>query len=157
MRIVSILPGRGKLGGIVATAGRAGTSLRARPAWTQPRTANQSSARALLGSLAAAWRQLSSSEQAGWNALAAGAASGYNLFIGCNRNLSAIGAPGITTAPSQAPTFPAIESLAVTPIYSTDLIPQQIYAWQLDTTPELSTDIGAIVRASAPLSPAKAN
>ena len=157
MQLLTVTPGSGKLGGAVSTQTRTGSRLHARSARIQPRTTRQVAARALTGSLASAWRALSPLHRKAWNALASGSLSGVNLFTSCNRNLLTLGAPGILAAPNPRPTFPAIHAFTVTPIYTGASQPRALYAWQLDTTPELDGTFAVVVRATQCLSAAKGN
>lgn len=155
MLIATLTPGRGTLGGAVATATPHGARFHARAVRTQPRTASQTQVHARAHALAFAWRTLSATQRAGWQTLASGAASGYNLFLACNYRLTMLGLPPISNAPAAPAAFPALTALAATPIYLANRVGQPLYCWQLDTTPALDGTFGAVARATAVLSPTK--
>lgn len=71
MRIVTTLPGSGKLGGVVANRSPHGQRISARTAHTQPRTIAQTTQRARVGSMAGAWRALTQAEQQAWTQIGA--------------------------------------------------------------------------------------
>jgi len=157
MLIATLTPGRGTLGGAVATATPHGARFHARAVRTQPRTASQTQVQARAHALAFAWRTLSPTQRAGWQTLASGAASGYNLFFACNSNLLAIGQPGILAPPGSRPAFPALSALTVTTLYNIPTPPNSVFAWQLDTMPALTAVTGVVARMTGLLSPTKAN
>jgi len=157
MQILPTLAGRGKLAGVVGSAGRAGAQLRARTARTQPRSASQQHNRALIGSLAALWRSLDDVERSQWNAIATGPASGYNTFVACTRNLLTIAAPYQIPTPGPRPTFPPLSGFTATGLYTAPTGQRGLYAWQIDTDPELTAEFGAVLRISQPLSYGRGN
>lgn len=145
----------GKLGGIVARSGRAGAQLLPHRTNTQPRTPSQQNSRALIGSVAAAWRQLTAAQQANWSAAASLAQSGYTLFAATHRKLLTFEIASILQTPVQPPTFPPIASLTLTPTYTGVTPPVALVGWQLTPSPALTGNYAAIVRMTQPLSPAK--
>lgn len=157
MQLSTTVPGRGILGGVVGTTGRAGAQLRARTPRTQPRSPRQQANRAIVGSLAALWRTLSAADQAAWNTVATGRASGVNIFTACARNLITIGAPDPLPFPAPRPAFPSLAGFAVTGIYTAPTGERALYCWQIDTTPELTAQFGAVLRATQILSYGKGN
>lgn len=169
MQIISILgTASGKAGGVVATRGRAGAQLRARPKPAQPRTPAQTNARALTGSLPAAWRSLTFAQRAAWAALAttvtakdrlgqAHPYSGYTLFIKLSRQLASIGLYPPNPTPQPTPAFPPTQFLSATALYAGSspgiyLSGFAIFADNADATTLIPT-----LSATAALSQAKAN
>lgn len=157
MLIVTTLPGRGKLGGVVASITRQSTRFHARSPHKQPMTPSQRNSGAITLSLAQQWRGLSESERIAWNDYAAIAQSGYQTFIACNRRLATIGVNTVLTAPAVRPTLPPLTAFAVTPIYSGGGPPTYLDFWQIDTAPEQDGTYALVVRATQCLSQAKAN
>jgi hypothetical protein len=167
MQFVSnIEAARGKLGGLVASAGRAGPQLRAQTMRTQPRSASQQNNRARAGPLAGAWRMLETAEQQSWNGLAKASdlggsngqpdyLSGYALFLRCNRNLQTIGVSPLQTAAPIAPSLPAIAGFSATPLYTGTSLPKLLYGFQLNATIGSGGTFAAVLRASAAYSPAR--
>lgn len=107
---------RGKLGGQVLTKTRSGATVRTKVTPTNPQTAAQQTARAILGNLSTAWRALSEEQRQGWNAAVDGfrktnifgdaySPSGKNLFVGLNANLAQTGSPrnDVSPAPIEVP------------------------------------------------------
>lgn len=95
---------RGKLGGQVFTKTRSGATVRTKVTPTNPQTAAQQTARGILSSLSASWRNLTEEERRGWNSAVDGFVrtnifgdtynpSGKNLFVGLNANLQSAGKP----------------------------------------------------------------
>lgn len=112
----------GSIGGITGASNRGGNYFRARVAPVQPRTVPQQNVRALLSSISASWKGLSTTDIAGWNALAATITlkdslgnsytpSGAQLFNSCNINLVNIGSAQITTPPPGTPAFPDLKGI----------------------------------------------
>lgn len=115
----------GSIGGATGASNRGGNYFRARVAPVQPRTVKQQNVRALLSSISAQWRALTTSQIAGWNTLAATITlhdslgntynpSGSQLFNALNINLTNIGASTITAPPAGAPTFPDLNGITAT-------------------------------------------
>ena len=158
----------GKLGGVVASHGRAGAQLRAHTLNRQPRSSSQQQARALTGSLPSRWRALSAAQRASWSALAvhcvrrdrlgvAHTLAGYALFVSCSRNLlTASPTSALTTARTPIP-LPALLGLAATPLYNDPLSPTVLLGFTLTWAPLVSLGSVGVLRASQPLSKAKAN
>jgi hypothetical protein len=102
---------RKKLGSTIYARNRAGLTARAYVKPAQPRTPEQVSQRTNFASFATQWGTITQADRVSWNSLASTVLftdtlghryhpTGYNLFIGCNRNLSYIGAAQLNTAPS---------------------------------------------------------
>ena len=102
---------RGKLGGQVFTKTRSGATVRTKVTPTNPQTAAQQTARAILGNLSTAWRALTEEQRQGWNAAVDGflktnifgdtySPSGKNLFVGLNANLAQTGSPRNDVSPT---------------------------------------------------------
>ena len=119
---------RGKLGGQVFTKTRSGATVRTKVTPTNPQTAAQQNARAILGKLSASWRTLSEEQRNGWNSAVDGFGktnifgdtynpSGKNLFVGLNANLSSAGKPVIETppVPVELPSY-ILDSVAISGI-----------------------------------------
>ena len=157
MRLTTTSPGSGKLGGVVASTGRAGTRLAARTQKRQPRSPSQTNSRAITGALAAAWRSLTPAQQKAWNTAAVSPASGFNTFVKCNRNLATIGATSPYPLPSPTPTFPALTPFTATPVYSSPTPPADLSGWLLTFNPELNTGSTIVLRASAAVSAGRGN
>lgn len=116
---------RGKLGGQVFTKTRSGATVRTKVTPTNPQTAAQQNARAILGNLSASWRTLSEEQRNGWISAVDGFTrtnifgdtynpSGKNLFVGLNSNLATVGKPVIETppVPVELPSY-VLESVAI--------------------------------------------
>lgn len=101
---VVVVGARGTIGGITFTAGRFGPFARLWSKGPNPKTPLQSDQRALLGTLASAWRDLTQLQRDDWIDYAADAPqektnslgelyfpSGFNQFVGINQNLTAAG------------------------------------------------------------------
>lgn len=116
---------RASVGGATFSKNRGGNYIRAKVAPVQPRTVAQQEARANLSAIAGTWKTLSASQIAGWNTLAATitlkdslgnsySPSGIDLYVGNNRNLSAIGETSIVDPPAQTTSFDDITPLVLT-------------------------------------------
>lgn len=168
MQLLTMFPGRGKTGGVVGSAGRAGIQLRANTTRRQPRSLSQQANRAAVGSLAQLWRSLTPAQQTGWNALAdqvttaapAGkpaGASGFNLFVGNNTRLLALVGSALIEAPPQAPAFAPVLGFAAQANYDTPELPRNLIGFTLQlTTAEIATS-ALVLRASPALSPGRNN
>lgn len=106
---------RGTIGGICFSANRSTTYARQAYRPSNPRSANQLTARTRLNNLAVAWRALTSVQRASWDTYAALPAqqltnslgdpyfvSGFNWYVTTQINLQHIGAAATTTAPAGA-------------------------------------------------------
>jgi hypothetical protein len=166
--IPSIPSSSGKLGGIVASKGRAGFQLRSNNRSQQTRSARQQNARATTGNLAAVWRGLTKDRQQGWAALAALSLrsdslgqlfnlSGYSLFISCNRNLATVRPGANVIDPPKLPSFPAIQGFTATPTYNVHTRPMRFLGWTLNLSENLPYGPIAVLRATAFHSPAKSH
>jgi len=102
--------GRGKINGHVASKNRSGAYARTKVSPTNPQTAYQLTARALLTSLSQGWRALTQAQRTAWNNAVSGYArtdvfgdnrnpTGKNLYARLNANLVNIGQAQITSPP----------------------------------------------------------
>lgn len=169
MQLLSDIPSSsGTLGGTVASRGRAGFQLVARVPRTQPRSPAQTTNRALIGSLASAWRTLNPACLRDWNNLAAASVtagsrglnsnpSGYTLFLSCNRNLATLGLPAITNPPPYPPTLPAVQGFSVSPVYNQPGLPHYITGFAIAYLLGPGGNVTAVVRATPALSTGREN
>lgn len=155
MQLLTLSPGTGKLGGLVASNTRHGARFAARPTRTQPRTASQTSAQAMTGQLPALWRSLTPTQRKGWAQVAPPPLSGYAQFIANNRRLLTIGAHTRTDPPSSLPNLQPILSFTAAALYDNPITPTRLVGFAL-TWPLSSTHfLGGVLRATGVLSPAK--
>jgi hypothetical protein len=125
MKILDI-PQSGKRGLYVSQGGRYGQISRAYVIPSNPRTAAQTSVRAILSRVTAAWRGLQESQRAAWTAAASGVNSasrlgqsgpltGQQLFNKINCNLAQFGQEQVDVPPAR-PQFPALapQNLVIT-------------------------------------------
>jgi hypothetical protein len=169
MQLLSDIPSSsGKLGGTVASRGRAGFQLVARVPRTQPRSDRQTANRAIIGALASLWRTLDSASLRDWNQLAASSVlagsrglnsnpSGYTLFLSCARNLTTLGLPPITNPPPLLPSLPAVDGFAVSPVYNQPGLPHYITGFAISYLLGPGGTVIAVVRASGAVSPGRSN
>ena len=117
MKILDI-PQSGKRGLYVSQGGRYGQISRAFVIPSNPRTASQTSVRAILTRVAAAWRGLQESQRAAWTAAASGVNStsrlgqsgpltGQQLFNKINCTLAQFGQDQVQVPPAR-PQFPSL-------------------------------------------------
>lgn len=103
---------RGKLGGQVFSKNRGGAYIRTKVTPSNPRSLDQQSNRALLGSLSQGWSALTDEQRATWNAAVPNWArtnifgdshnpSGKNLYVQLNKNILAVGLTAIDVAPEK--------------------------------------------------------
>lgn len=103
---------RGKLGGQVFSKNRGGAYIRTKVTPSNPRTLDQQSNRALLGSLSQGWSGLTDDQRATWNAAVPNWArtnifgdshnpSGKNLYVQLNKNILAAGGDLLDLAPEK--------------------------------------------------------
>ena len=85
------------------------------------------------------------------------ALSGFSLFVSCNRNLLTLGCGSVLTAPPTPPSFPALLSFTVTPIYTDVIPPFYLSTFALTWTPAGQLPYAGVLRASAALSPTRGN
>ena len=169
MQIISNLgAASGHAGGLVASRGRAGDQLRARVFNRQPRSVSQLAARALTGSLAGAWRDLTDQQRLSWSTLASSilrtdalgqkhTLSGFTLFVSCNRNLLTLGGGAVLTAPPTPPTFPAIAAFSAAALYTAPPPNNFLSGFALAWAPAALSPFAGVFRASAALSPTRGN
>ena len=125
MKILDI-PQSGRRGLYVSQGGRYGQISRAFVIPSNPRTASQMSVRAILTSVATAWRGLQESQRAAWTAAASGVSSvsrlgqsgpltGQQLFNKINCTLAQFGQEQVDAPPAR-PQFPALapQNLVIT-------------------------------------------
>ena len=105
-----VVAGSGKIGGHVASKNRGGAYLRTKVTPSNPRTALQSQARGILGSLSTQWGLLTEAQRKAWNDAVANFSktdifgdiknpSGINLFVKLNANLINSGQAQLTLPP----------------------------------------------------------
>lgn len=158
----------GKLGGVVASHGRAGAQLRAHRLNTQPRSSSQQQNRALLAALGRAWRSLNAQQRSSWQTLAQSVTlvdnisrtyhpSGLALFTSCNRNRLAIGLSELLLAAPAVPSTPAVAGFEASALYDTPEPPHYLVGFLLsfDTISEPGTT--ALIKATGALSAVKSN
>jgi hypothetical protein len=108
-----VVDGSGKIGGHVASKGRAGSVLRTKITGINPQSSAQNKSRALLGSLSTGWSNLTEAQRDSWNGAVKDYAttdifgdiktpSGFNLYVKLNANLIASGQTAIDIAPEKA-------------------------------------------------------
>jgi hypothetical protein len=101
---------RGKLNGSVFSKNRGGAFIRTKVTPSNPQTPFQAGVRAILGSLAQAWRSLTEAQRNAWNAAVSNftgtdifgdikTPSGINLYTKLNANLAQVGVSGLTNPP----------------------------------------------------------
>ena len=119
---------RGKLAGVIFSAGKAGAFVRPYAAPSNPKTALQQTHRAAFSGPGARWRALSSSQRAAWSTWAALPAqektdpfgnpyyaSGWNWFVALHTQASlAAASPPDDPPTASRPTIPSILSVTVT-------------------------------------------
>ena len=158
----------GKLGGLVGSRGRGGNQLRARIVPRQALTASSSEARHITGGLPALWRTLTEAERTSWTQLAQGlpaknalgqpiTLSGYALYIACARRLITIGIIEPLRAAPPRPSIPPIYGFEATPIYNPPGSASGLLDILLSTAAPLPPNFTPVLRASAALSPTRAN
>jgi hypothetical protein len=145
----------GRLCGVSGNPTRAGARLSARVPRIQPRSASQSAARHLTGSLPAVWRSLTAAQLLSWYGAAPRPLSGYNLFLQCNRRLLTAGLPLVLQLPSSPSAIPPIRSLLVLPQYNQPSPPQLLTSLPVFLDLTLPSPFYAILRATFGHSPAK--
>tara|TARA_R110000868_G_scaffold8547_2_gene44153 strand:+ start:398 stop:1081 length:684 start_codon:yes stop_codon:yes gene_type:complete len=107
-----VVDGSGKIGGHVASKGRAGSVLRTKVTGINPQSSAQNKSRALLGSLSTGWSNLTEGQRDSWNGAVKDYAttdifgdiktpSGFNLYVKLNANLIASGQTAIDIAPEK--------------------------------------------------------
>ena len=107
-----VVAGSGKIGGHVAAKNRAGAYLRTKVTPSNPNTAAQANARAILASLSTGWGLLTESQRQSWNDAVTSFAttdifgdiknpSGINLYVKLNANLSQSGQDILVVAPEK--------------------------------------------------------
>lgn len=109
----TVIGARGKIAGTIFSANKGGPFARAWSRGSNPNSALQSAHRGRLGSLAAAWRDLTTPQRADWDDYADDPAqeltnslgvnyfaSGFNWYIRINLNLEAAGAARRVDAPT---------------------------------------------------------
>ena len=149
----------GKLGGIVASHNRGGTYFRHHAIPVQPRTPSQTSVRNQLQAFSSAFKALTPAQIGGWNALALTVTkksklgttynpTGQQLFVSCNKHLSAI---GIYTLLANAPTIPSIPGFTSFTV-SNAATYGYVTAITATYSPALSASYGIELRASSALS-----
>lgn len=93
----------GKIAGVVATKNRGGNCIRARVIPSNPRDTQQSRIRAILSSIASAWRSTLTTEQRDdWNLLGNETQTGENRFIAANTVKMQGGGTMVSAAPASA-------------------------------------------------------
>lgn len=103
---------RGKLGGQVFSKNRGGAYVRTKVTPSNPRTTDQQTNRAILGSLSQGWSALTEAERLSWNSAVGNwlttnifgdsiKPSGKNLYIKLNKNLAYSGQATILNAPDK--------------------------------------------------------
>ena len=158
----------GKLGGLVGSRGRSGSQLRARIVPRQALTASSSEARAITGGLPAIWRLLTPAEHQSWAELAEDVPvrdalgqsvtlSGYALYIACARRLLTIGVTQQLQGAPAAPAIPAIYGFTAAPLYNPPGSASGLLDILLSTAAPLPPNFTPVLRASAALSPTRAN
>lgn len=103
---------RGKVGGLIYSAGKSGPYVKPWSKGSNPRSEIQTAQRALLVSFAQTWKSLSAAEKLTWDTYAALPAqtkinslgadynvAGFNWYVGINSNLSRAGLPARLIAP----------------------------------------------------------
>lgn len=107
-----VTDGRGKLGGHVFSKNLGGAFMRTKVTPANPQTTDQSSARALFGSISAQWSGLSASARAAWNGAVENwqttnifgdlkKPSGKALFQRLNNQAQSAGLAGFTAVPAK--------------------------------------------------------
>ena len=158
----------GKLGGLVGSRGRSGSQLRARTVPRQALTASSSEARAITGGLPALWRLLTPAEHQSWAELAEDVSvrdalgqsvtlSGYALYIACARRLITIGIIEPLRAAPPRPSIPPIYGFTAAPLYNPPGSASGLLDILLSTAAPLPPNFTPVLRASAALSPTRAN
>jgi hypothetical protein len=158
----------GKLGGIVASHGRAGSQFRINTMRTQPRSAAQQNNRSTFAALTSSWKSLSSAQRIAWAALASGVTrkdrlgqthqtSGYTIYTSCNRHLQLAGITAPLTSAPAIPSIPAIASFSVAPTYDTSGGGSVLTALTVSITASSPTSALATLRASAAVSGGRGN
>ena len=153
-----VVAGSGKIGGHVAARNAAGSYLRTKVTPTNPRTVDQTAARARLGSNAKAWGLLTQGQRDAWNANSTdfnsknvfGDAinlSGINVHSRLNNNLLLIGEAVIVSPP-------IAESFAGPTVVS---IISNVQGSVLTISPDFDVPVGAagVVRMTSPQSAGK--
>ena len=118
-----VVDGRGKLGGQVMAKNRAGNYIRTKTTPNNPRTAAQTLARNLFGSISQQWSGLTSTVRAGWNSAVSEwektdifgdlkKPSGKALFQRLNNQAQSAGYTAVTTAPSKLNMVSGIVTIA---------------------------------------------
>ncbi len=116
---------RGKLGGLVFSANKAGPFVKSWGKGANPRTTSQTGQRQVLTAFAQSWKALTAGERTGWDTYAALAAqdktnslgetysiSGFNWYVAINSTLVRAGQAARTAAPVTAtPAQPTILAL----------------------------------------------
>lgn len=106
-----VTAGSGKIGGHVASRGRAGAYMRTKVTPTNRRTTAQQSVRNRLATIAAGWKALTDAQRNAWNTAVAAFSktnifgdkvqpSGINLYQAVNNGLSQAGQSLVTVPPS---------------------------------------------------------
>ena len=109
-----VVDGRGKLGGHVAAANKAGSYLRTKVTPVNPQSTAQTSVRALFGSISQAWAGLGSSTISAWNSAVAEWSqtnifgdlkqpSGKALYQRLNNQAQIVGYSAISSPPAKLP------------------------------------------------------
>lgn len=107
-----VTDGRGKLGGHVFSKNLGGAFMRTKVTPANPQTADQSSARALFGSISAQWSGLTAAVRASWNGAVSNwqstnifgdlkKPSGKALFQRLNNQAQSAGLAGFTAVPAK--------------------------------------------------------
>lgn len=155
----------GSAANITASKNRGGQYFRQRTTPANPQTADQTTVRAVLASVSAAWRVLTEAQRTAWNAAAANfpstnslgqpiAKTGHQVFVQLNASLRSVTpAASIIADPPTPEAFPTLTATAFTPqndggdisnagTFSPSNIPTGFKA-QVYATPMLSAGISA--------------
>ena len=152
-----VVAGRGKIGGHVASANRAGAYFRTKVTPVNPQTAAQTTVRNRLSGLSSGWRALTAAQRSAWNAAVSEFAktdifgdlrnpSGFNLYQRLNNNLLTCGEAVNSTPPAPV----AVDAFTSISLSAEDAT--QAEAFDLTFSPNVEDDHLVKVYATPPLS-----
>ncbi len=151
----TIVEGRGKIGGHVASRNRAGAYLRTKVTPNNPQTVSQAGIRNIFTARTQAWRGLTAAQRLAWNNAVqdfigtdifgdSKVLSGFQLFTRLNSNLVFCGQSAITTPPTPA-TVPTFTTFSAAVVKETDAV-------TLTFTPAIGATESVILSATPGLS-----